>query len=290
MRAQADQLALDMAEMQAAGTTGRDGKARRGPFQPGPAPHQPATPPTSPAVVRHTTIPRLLVCFAPLLAAMGCGAALLLKQRGLLTKTAGLDTYAARATGYYLDPSMNTLAIEVAFLVAALPIFAWGWWVAAATLNAQAKSRKSGWPWTVPVSVFVAATALLGSNLVPEERRPIMLMVFAVAYGWGAYGALLGLRKSARAIKADPVYWSRLIWTPWVCGLVSVAVLKVASELGRPEIAVFGLLVPLGLLMWTWLTLCQGMASFDRACRTTEVARSETDGLPVFMTGNRAAR
>lgn len=285
-----EQRALEIPGALPAGKQRRAKAARPEPFQPGLAPHEPAATPAPPAVVRHTTVPRLLVAFAPLMGLMGCAAVVLLKQRGLLTETTELDTNFAAASGYQLDPSMNTMAIEIAFLVVAMPIFAWGWWVVAATLNARAKSRKSGRPWTVPVAVLVAVAALLGSNFVPAERRPIMFIVFAVAYVGGAYVALLGLRKSARAIKADDLNWSRLIWIPWVAGLVSVVVFKVAGELGRPDIVVYGLLVPLGLVMWGWLTLCDEMASFDRSCRTVEIARGDAGGLPVFMTGTRAVR
>ncbi len=274
----------------AVGAKGRAGKARPAPFQPGPALQQPATSATTnPAVLRHTTFPRLLVAFAPLLGLMGLGCAALLKKRGLLTESTGFDVYGDKVTEYRLDPSMNTVAIGVAFLVFAVPIFAWGWWVVAATLNAQAKSHKSGWPWTLPMSVIVAVVALLGSNFVPEGPRPMMFIMFALAYVWGAYGVLFSLRKSARAIKADDVYWTRLIWIPWLAGLVTAVVLIAASEMGSAEIAVFGLLVPLGLAMWSWLTLCQGMASFDRSCRAIEVAR-DSDSLPAFMMGTRGVR
>ena len=213
----------------------------------------------------------------------------MLKQRGLLTESTGFDVYGDRVTHYQLDPSMNAVAVGVAFLVVAMPIFAWGWWVVAATLNAQTKSRKSGWPWTLPLSVAVAVVALLGSNFVPAAPRPVMFIVFAVAYVWGAYGVLFSLRKSARAIKADDAAWTRLIWIPWLSGLVTGVVFVAASELGSAEIAVFGLLVPLGLLMWSWMTLCQGMVAFDRSCRAIEVAR-DSDNLPAFMMGARGVR
>jgi hypothetical protein len=280
------------AEAEAAtGTKGRAGKARPAPFQPGLAPPQPSAAPAPTATVqRHTTFPRLLVSFAPLLGLMGFAGAVMLKQRGLLTESTGFDVYGDKVTEYRLDPSMNTIVIGIAFLVFAVPIFAWGWWVVAATLNAQAKSRKSGWPWTLPVSVIVAVVALLGSNFVPERPRPVMFIVFAVAYVWGAYGVLFSLRKSARAIKADDAYWTRLIWIPWISGLVTAVVFTAASELGSAEIAVFGLLIPLGLSMWSWLTLCQGMASFDRSCRAVEIGRGDTDSLPAFMMGSRGVR
>ena len=274
-----------------AGRRGRAGNDRLQPFQPGPVPHQLATAAVAaPAVLRHTTFPRILVAFAPLLGLMGIGCAALLRTRGLLTESAGFDLYGDKVTEYRLDPSMNPVAIGIAFLLFALPIFAWGWWIVAATLNAQAKSRRSGWPWTLPLSVIVAVVALLGSSFVPKGLRPIMLIVSVVAYVWGAYGVLFSLRKSARAIKADESYWTRLMVIPWLCGLVTVAVLVAASERDSAEIAVFGLLVPLGLSMWGWLTLCQGMASFDRSCRATEVVRSDAESLPSFMMGPRGAR
>lgn len=282
-RAAAEQRALEMAEAAAAG------KGRRGaaPFQPGPGP-MPQVATQSPAALRHTTLPRMLVSFAPIIGMVGIVFAVLLKQRGYITETSSFSG-GERVTEYHLDPKMNNLAIGIAFLVFAMPIFAWGWWVVAATLNAQAKSRKSGWPWTLPTSVLVAVAAVLAANFVPEGPRPILYIVFAIAYVWGAYGVLFSLRKSARAIKADPVFWSRLIWIPWLSGLASAATFTLGAAVGSPEIAVFGSLIPLGLWLWAWLTLVQGMASFDRSCRANEVARTDSDSLPAFMT-NRALR
>ena len=290
--AQGEQHALEGSDVVAAvDATSRNRRVRTGPFQPGPAPYQPTTAPAEALVVlRHTTFPRLLVAFTPLLLLMGLGCAALLRKRGLLTESTGVDMTGDRVTEYHLDPSMNTVAIGIVFLVFAVPIFAWGWWAVAATLNARAKSCNSGWPWTLPLSALVAVVALLGATFMPQGPRPVMFIVFAVAYVWSAYGALFSLRKSANAIKADDVYWTRLIWIPWFSGVVVVAVLVASSKLGSAEIAVFGLLVPLGILMWSWSTLCQGMASFDRSCRVAHVARGDATGLPPFMMGPRGVR
>lgn len=210
-----------------------------------------------------------------------------LKQRGYITETSSFDVTGTKVTEYQLDPSKTNLAIGVAFLVFALPIFAWGWWVVAATLNAQAKSRNAGWPWMLPMSVVVGLAALVAGNFVPAGPQSALRIVFAVAYVWGAYGVLFSLRKSARAMKADPVFWTRLIWLPWLSAALATATVMIGAAAGRPEIAVFGALVPFGLMLWAWLTLCKGMASFDRSCRSVEVGRGDIDGLPAFMAGNR---
>ncbi len=287
-RAAAEQRALELAAASAAGKGHSAGHERPGPFQPGPAAQPSVVQP--PAVLRHTTVPRLLVSFAPITGVMGLVFAVMLKQHDYLTETTRLDVRGERVTEYHLDPSMTNLAIGIAFLVFAMPIFAWGWWVVAATLNAQTKSRKSGWPWTLPTSVAVAVGALVAATFVPAGPRPILYIVFAIAYVWGAYGVLFSLRKSARAIKAEPVFWTRLIWIPWLSALSSVATLLLSATTGDREIAVFGALVPFGLWLWGWSTICQGMASFDRSCRAVEVARGDSDSLPSFMTGNRGVR
>ena len=281
----AELQALEMEKVAAASKGRRGGPSRPGPFQPGPTPQRSAV--QSPTVVRHTTLPRLLVSLAPILWVMAAVFVVMLKQRGYVTETTSFDSSGEKVTDYHLDPSKTNLAIGVAFLVFALPIFAWGWWVVAATMNAQAKSRNAGWPWMLPMSVAVAVAALVAGNFVPEGPRPILQIVFAVAYIWGAYGVLFSLRKSARAIKADPVFWTRLIWLPWLSAALATATVVIGAAAGSPEIAVFGALVPLGLMLWAWLTLCQGMASFDRSCRSVEVGRGDTDGLPAFMNGRR---
>ena len=124
---------------------------------------------------------------------------------------------------------------------------------------------------------------MVAATFVPEGPRPILYIVFAVAYVWGAYGVLFSVRKSALAIKAEPIFWTRLIWIPWLSALSSVATVVLGAAVGSPEITVFGSLIPLGLWLWAWLTLVQGMASFDRSCRATEAARGDSDSLPAFM-------
>lgn len=277
-----------MAEAAAVGKKRPGGIPRPGPFQPGPGPQQAAPHPV--AVLRHTTIPRLLVSFAPITGVMGLAFVIMLVQRDYLTESTSVNASGDRVTGYVLDPTMMNWAVGIAFLVFALPIFAWGWWVVAATLNAQAKSRKAGWPWMLPMSVLVAALALLAASVVPEGPRPILYIVFAGAYVWGAYGVLFSLRKSARAIKAEPALWTRLICIPWLSGLSLFGSFMLAGVTGRREIAVFGALVPFGLWLWAWLTVCQAMASFDQACRAVDVPRGDSDVLPSFLTGSWAAR
>lgn len=284
-RVAAELQAMEMEKVAAASKGRRGATNRPGPFQPGPAPQRSAV--QSPTVVRHTTVPRLLVSMAPILWVMAAVFVVMLKQRGYVTETTSFDVTGKQVTEYQLDPSKTNLAIGVAFLVFALPIFAWGWWVVAATLNAQAKSRNAGWPWVLPMSVAVAAAALVAGSFVPDGPRSIFQIVFAVAYVCGAYGVLFSLRKSARAIKADPVFWTRLIWLPWLSAALATATVVAGAATGSPEIAVFGALIPFGLMLWAWLTLCTGMASFDRSCRSVEVGRGDTDGLPAFMTGRR---
>ena len=227
---------------------------------------------------------------APIIGLMGITFAVMLEQRGLLDRVNSVDVRGERSTSYQLDPSMTNLAIGIAFLVFVLPIFAWGWWAVAATLNARAKSRQSGWPWTLPTSVLVAVAALVAAGFVPSGPRSILYGASAVAYSCGAYGVLLGLRTSARAIKADTVVWSRLIWIPPLSALSLFGAIKLADAVGSKAIAVFGSLVPFGLLLWAWLTICRAMAEFDQACRTSEVSGGDSTGLPAFMTGNRVAR
>ena len=284
-RVAAELQALEMEKAAGASKGRRGGANRSGPFQPGPAPQRSAVQPST--VVRHTTVPRLLVSLAPVLWLMAAVFVVMLKQRGYVTETTRFDVAGEQVTEYHLDPSKTNLAIGIVFLVFALPIFAWGWWVVAATLNAQAKSRNAGWPWVLPMSVAVAVGALVAGRFVPAGPQSALQIVFAVAYVWGAYGVLFSLRKSARAMKADPVFWTRLIWLPWLSAALATATVVIGAAVGSPEIAVFGALVPFGLMLWAWLTLCKGMASFDRSCRSAEVGCGDVDGLPAFMTGNR---
>jgi len=277
-----------MAEAAAVGKEHHARTPRPGPFQPGPTPQQAVVQPV--AVMRHTTIPRLLVSFAPITGVMGIAFVIMLLQRDYLTKSAGFNASSEQVAGYELDPTMMNWAVGIAFLVFALPIFAWGWWVVAATLNAQAKTRKAGWPWMLPMAVLVAVAALVAATVVAEGPRTILYIVFAVAYVWGAYGVLFSLRKSARAIKAEPALWTRLICIPWLSALSLFGSFMLAANTGSREIAVFGALVPLGLWLWAWLTICQAMASFDHACRAVEASLGDADGLPSFMTGHRAVR
>ena len=137
------------------------------------------------------------------------------------------------------------------------------------------------------MSVAVAVGALVAGRFVPAGPQSALQIVVAVAYVWGAYGVLFSLRKSARALEADPVFWTRLIWLPWLSAALATATVVIGAAAGSPEIAVFGALVPFGLMLWAWLTLCKGMASFDWSCRSAEVGCGDIDGLPAFMTGNR---
>lgn len=244
---------------------------------------------STPDTLHHTTVPRLLVSISPVFVIVGLVLLVTLKQRGYITETTSVSS-GGTATSYHLDPSKTMVATLGAICLLVLPLVAWGWWVVTATLNAQLKSRNAGWPWTLPMSVTVAVTALVAANFAPPGPQALLQFIFVVAYVWGAYGVLFGLRKSARAIKAAPQPWTRLLWLPRLGWGVAVMFVAIGAATGSTVISVFGALLPFGVFAWTWVTLCTAMAVFDRSCRAVEVARGDMPTLPAFMTGSWSAR
>ncbi|MGB8858960.1 MAG: hypothetical protein WCC60_06880 [Ilumatobacteraceae bacterium] len=240
------------------------------------------------ATLFHTTTPRLIVSLTPLLMAAVVGFLAWLHSRGyIVTRSDGGSPASAREFGAYrIDPSIASAAVLAAIIGLAVPVLSWNWWVIAATLNARTKSRHCGSPCLAPVSFVIAVAAAVARGALPSqlEKAGVALdVVGVVAWVISCYGVLFSVRSSARAIKAEPRHWTTLIWLPWVSALLSSGLLIVGRMAQSVPVVVVALLVPSGLWLWGWATLCLGMAEFDRACRASDAGTSDPTALPAFL-------
>lgn len=236
----------------------------------------------------HTTTPRLLASFSPLLFMVLGIAAFVLQDRGLL---AGPESDADGL--YQVDPEVTAGLVLLLTAALLLPVFSWGWWYIAAMSNARARSMHAGSPWMLPVSVLVMIGAVTVSVLLGEQQRiasSLLLGVAVLAYFMAAYGVLFSVRKSALAVKGETRHWNRLLWLPWLSMLLSVVLYSVAIATESAPVAVLAMLTPSMLSIWGWANWCMGMASFDRACRGYQVARDMNTDMPAFMMGQKALR
>lgn len=244
--------------------------------------------PTPDEPLFHTRAPRLITSFSPLMfLALGV-VVRSLEQRGLVTAELGQKVFE-----YEIDPSVVRGLNMLALVTVVLPVFAWGWWYVAAMSNARSKSAHAGSPSTFPLAVGITVVSVFGLEVVPTEQEGLRLMLglFAfLGYVTASYGVLFSVRKSAIAIKGETRYWNRLLWLPVVSWLSSAVLLGIATATQAPVVAVLGLLLPFALMIWAWVTLCMGMASFDRSCRAHEVARDMNTALPAFMSPQKTSR
>lgn len=236
----------------------------------------------------HTRTPRLITAFAPLmLVVLGVilGA---LESRGLV---ATIDE--SVLNGYEVDPAISRGLGMLTMVAFVLPVFAWGWWYVAAMSNARSRSIHAGSPMTFPLAIGVIVVSVLGLDVVPSENEGLRLLLglFAfLGYVTAAYGVLFSVRKSAIAIRGEARHWTRLLWLPWAAAVSSLVLLGIATATQAAVVAVVGVLLPLAIAIWAWVTFCMGMASFDRACRAHEVPRDLNTDLPAFLTGQKAVR
>ena len=94
------------------------------------------------------------------------------------------------------------LWLVIAFVCGALfatllPPLCWGWWTIVASLNARARRRSAGWPWTLPVAVlaFVVSTiwTRIARNSMSQLEVPLVI-VSVIAYIWAVWGVLFSVR------------------------------------------------------------------------------------------------
>jgi small neutral amino acid transporter SnatA (MarC family) len=223
----------------------------------------------------HTLTPRLMVAVSLVSWVFSFG----------VRQTLGDSDY-LRVAGDNVEftPMGRLLFIGMVGGPAGLYLSGWVWWTAAAGANARHKSEKAGSAALAPVAhalVFglMAGLAYIATRSGDADTGIVMLLVF-VAWMVTNLGILLVFRSKAAAIKAETAPWSRLLWLPLLLVVAAGIFGRVGLELPAVEIA--GSVVLLAIAVWYLVSVATAMRSFDHACRTPNLARSDGE-MPNFM-------
>jgi len=170
----------------------------------------------------------------------------------------------------------------------AVYLLGWLWWTVAAGMNARVLSIRATSPWRALAGWCLAGVSTVALLEVPELPVFVtvpLVMLIVIGLGLGSIGAILGMRTSAAAIGAPTDVWSRVIWLPFLIGMVASVLGRISAGSDNSAPPAFrigvGVVQFAGVPLWIF-TLYRAMATFDERC-VAQPAQNPVEQLPVFM-------